>query len=65
MAKITEKQSVKLFHDESDVGIQQVYIDTSDNWINVMHSGEELSMSLNNWDELVKLVETAKSKINE
>lgn len=65
MAKITEKQEVKLFPDEETIGEQIVHIDTDDcgGWMNILHSGNEFSMSIENWNNLVQLVEKAKSQI--
>lgn len=64
--KITEKQEVKLFIDENSVGEQQVHIDLKDPcgpWVNVIHDGSEMSLSLENWNKLVSLAEKAKSQI--
>lgn len=67
MAKIKEEQKVKLFSDEDTQGLQEVSIDTDDEcgpWLNVIHNGYEIPLSLDNWEKLVLLVETAKSKIH-
>ena len=64
--QINEEQKVKLFSDAETTGIQEVTIDTSDEcgiWVVVMHTGDSLSMSLDNWNKLVSLVEVAKSQI--
>lgn len=57
---MTKKQhSVKEFFDEEDMVLQKVYYDSSgpEKWIVVMHKGEELSMSLENWKALVKMTD--------
>lgn len=66
MAKIEETQEIKLFSDEDRTGIQEVYIDTTDPrgpWIGIIHDGSEISLSLENWNKLVGLVEKAKSQM--
>ena len=66
MAKIIEEQEVKLFSDEDKVDTQSVVIDTGDPlepWMIVSHCGEELSMSLTNWNKLIRLVNKAKAQI--
>jgi len=66
MAKIIEEQEVKLFSDEDTVDNQSVLIDMDDPlepWMIVSHCGEELSMSLTNWNRLVRLVNKAKAQI--
>lgn len=57
MTKI--QQPVKEFFDEEDMVLQKVYLDSSgpEKWIIVMHNGEELSMSLENWKALVKMTD--------
>ncbi len=57
MTKI--QQAVKQFFDEEDMVVQKVYLDSSgpEKWIIVMHNGEELSMSLENWKALVKMTD--------
>lgn len=63
MAKIELEQEVKLFADEETVDVQSVLIDGDDPlepWLIVSHCGEELSMSLDNWNKLTKLVNKAK-----
>jgi hypothetical protein len=65
MSKINEEQKVKLFSDEDSIGIQEVHIDTEDPcgpWINVIHNGAEISLSLENWNKLVELVKKAELK---
>lgn len=67
MAKYEAKQIVILFKGEESTGIQEVYLEDDEiegKWISVNHDGEGLSMSLKNWDELVKLVEQVKAKSN-
>ena len=68
MAEIKLEQKVKLFADEDQKDTQSVLIDTDDPlepWMIVSHCGEEFSLSVKNWDKLVKLVDKAKAKINE
>lgn len=55
---ISKKQTVKQFNDEDEFYVQQeVTIDTtgSEPWIVIEHNGIDLSMSLDNWNELTKL----------
>lgn len=55
---ISKKQTVKQFNDEDDFYVEQeVSIDTtgSEAWIVIEHNGSDLSMSLDNWNELTKL----------
>ena len=68
MSKIELEQEVKLFSDEEHKAKQSVYIDLAreldiEPWINVIHNGEELSMSLDNWDKLTELVDKAKKEL--
>lgn len=66
MAKIIESQDVKLFTDETMIGKQEVYIQTQDPcgpWMSVTHDGNEISLSVENWNKLVELAEKAKSQI--
>lgn len=66
--EINLNQTVRLFSDEDRIGIQEVTIDTADelgNWIVISHDGNELSMSLENWEKLSELVQKAKSQIDE
>lgn len=68
MAKIEVTQEVKLFHDEEFTAIMSVLIDTDDEvepWAIVSLGGEGFSLSLNNLNELEKLIATAKKLINE
>ncbi len=65
MAKIKEEQKVKLFPDEDYLGLQEVNIYTDDKcgpWIIISHNGDDLSLTIENWDNLLKLVEKAKIK---
>lgn len=67
MAIIQDTQDVVLFSDEETIDTQTVVIDTEDElepWMVISHCGAELSLSVKNWDKLVKMVEKAKSKIN-
>lgn len=67
MAKIVEEQKITLYPDDPENtfdSYQEVLIDSSKKWINIDHTGDELSMSLENWDNLVLLVEKAKKQIN-
>jgi hypothetical protein len=55
---ISKKQTVKQFNDEYEFFVEQeVTIDTtgSEAWIVIEHNGNDLSMSLDNWNELTKL----------
>ena len=69
MAKVSLKQEVKLFKDEDFTGIQAVTLETDPEqkfWLVVEHSGNEISLSLDNWEKLTELVNNAKKilKIN-
>lgn len=66
MSKITESKNVKLFSDEETTAEQVVNIYTNDPdglRLSVFHNGEELNLSLENWNSLIELVEVAKSRI--
>lgn len=66
MGEIKQNREATLFRDDVVTGKQAVLIDMDDStepWIIVNHCGEELSMSLTNWDYLVELVEKAKKEI--
>lgn len=63
MPKVEINQTVKQFCDEDTNCIQGVVIDTEDEcepWMIISHCGNEISLSFDNWDSLIKLVESAK-----
>ena len=63
MPKVEINQKVKQFSDEDTSCIQGVVIDTDDEcepWMIISHCGNEISLSLDNWDSLLNLVERAK-----
>ena len=63
MENIRLTKEVKLFNDDDQTCKQEVLIDPNDvcgPWIVVVHSGNELSLSMDNWNELVALVNEAK-----
>ena len=63
MAKVSLKQEVKIFKDEDFTGIQAVTLETDLEqkfWLVVEHSGNEISLSLDNWEKLTQLVNNAK-----
>lgn len=65
MSQIKETQEVKLFIDQDNVAKQEAMLTLDDPcgpWLNVSHSGEEFSLSLENWDKLSSLVESVKRK---
>ncbi len=69
MAKAELKQTVKQFHDEDFTTTQAVLLKTDPKqkfWLVVEHSGNEISLSLDNWNKLTELVNNAKKilKIN-
>ena len=69
MAKAELKQTVKLFKDEDFTTTQAVTLETDPEqkfWLVIEHSGNEISLSLDNWDKLTELVNNAKKilKIN-
>ena len=69
MAKAELKQTVKQFHDEDITTTQAVLLETDPEqkfWLVVEHSGNEISLSLDNWEKLTELVNNAKKllKIN-
>ena len=69
MAKSELKQTVKQFKDEDFTTTQAVLLETDPEqkfWLVVEHSGNEISLSLDNWDKLTELVNNAKKllKIN-
>ena len=66
MSNTNFKQVVKLFSDEEITGIQEVYIEKENGeqpWIVIEHSGNELSLSLDNWESLNQLVMNAKKAL--
>ena len=67
MAVVKDSQMVKLFEEESHLVMQSVSIDTEDaiengGFISVTHYGEEMNMTVQNWNRLVNMVEEAKKK---
>ena len=63
MAKAELKQTVKQFQDEDFTTTQAVLLETDPEqkfWLVVEHSGNEISLSLDNWDKLTELVNNAK-----
>jgi len=67
MDKINVTQKVKLFHDEEDMGTQEINIDTNDEcgpWMTVSHCGDGFSLSVENWNQLVELFNKAKLLID-
>ncbi len=63
MPNYTAKQTVQLFKDEPKTVQQSVNIDTEEKWVNIIHDGEELSMSLENWLKLQELFFKCKTLI--
>ena len=67
MAKAELKQIVKLFKDENITGIQAVSLETDPEqkfWLTIQHAGNEISLSLDNWEKLTELVDNAKKILN-
>ena len=69
MAKAELKQTVKPFHDEDTKANQLVILETDPEqkfWLTIQHAGNEISLSLDNWEKLTQLVNNAKKilKIN-
>ena len=67
MAKTELKQTVQLFPDDNFKGEQIVHLDTEDTpeaggFMSVLHFGNEFNLTVENWDNLVILVEKAKIK---
>lgn len=63
MAKAELKQTVKQFIDEDFTTTQAVTLETDPDqkfWLVVEHSGNEISLSLDNWNKLTELVNNAK-----
>lgn len=63
MAKAELKQTVKQFIDEDFTTTQAVILETDPEqkfWLVVEHSGNEISISLDNWEKLTELVNNAK-----
>lgn len=48
------EQEVKLFDDSEKMAVQSVAID-EENWMNIIHDGQEISLSKENWLKLVDL----------
>jgi len=64
MSTKSNKQKVKTFIDEDKMSIQEVNFDSEDQngWLNVIHDGNELNLTLENWNKLNELVQkTVKS----
>lgn len=60
-------REVKLFVDEDKTDVQKVVVDNTDKkepWIVVSHCGEEISMSVKNWESLIAISRRAKKKAN-
>lgn len=55
------EQEVKLFDDSEKVALQCVAID-EENWMNIIHDSQELSLSKENWLKLVDLANQAMRK---
>ena len=58
MADKSKTQKVVLFPEDAEhkrEAEQTVHYTEEDNWVNIIHAGEELSMSLDNWNALLKL----------
>ena len=63
MAKAELKQTVKPFKDEDFTTTQAVTLETDPEqkfWLIIQHAGNEISLSLDNWDKLTELVNNAK-----
>ena len=63
MAKAELKQTVKQFHDEDITTTQAVLLETDPEqkfWLTIQHAGNEISLSLDNWEKLTQLVDNAK-----
>jgi len=64
MSTKSNKQKVKTFIDEDKMSIQEVNFDSEDQngWLNIIHDGNELNLTLENWNKLNELVQkTVKS----
>jgi len=57
MTSKTNEQEVKLFSDEETTGKQEVHYTKEDDWLVVNHDGYEMSLRLENFRKLNKLVE--------
>ena len=69
MAKVSLKQEIKQFHDEDTKANQLVILETDPEqkfWLTIQHAGNEISLSMDNWEKLTELVNNAKKilKIN-
>jgi|GEM_PF-4181080 len=62
MTNIIETLFVKLDANQDDIVALKVVFSEEEQWIVVEHNGSEISLSLNNWNCLVSLVEKAKSR---
>ena len=63
MAKAELKQTVKQFHDKDTKANQLVILETDPEqkfWLTIQHAGNEISLSLDNWEKLTELVNNAK-----
>lgn len=59
-----QTQEVKQFIDEDITCEQEVHIDTEDleGWMVISHNNEQLSMSVENWKQLVELADSVLKK---
>jgi len=57
MTSKTNSQEVKIFSDEETTGKQEVHYTKEDDWLVVNHDGYEMSLRLENFRKLNKLVE--------
>ena len=69
MAKVSLRQEIKQFHDEDTKANQLVILETDPEqkfWLTIQHAGNEISLSMDNWEKLTELVNNAKKilKIN-
>lgn len=60
-------QNVRFSEENAKLVQQEVSLSAEDNynWISVVHAGHEITLSLDNWRELNKLVEKAVEKVAE
>jgi hypothetical protein len=64
MPNIKGEKQVKPFHDSDSTINQSVFLDTDDcgGWTVINHGGEEISLSVEDWNSLVELVNSALQK---
>lgn len=59
------KETVRLDRDSEKMVEQSATFDPNDNWVHLMHDGNEISLNRDNWETLKKLAEKAIANLPE